>query len=237
MGKALRPDIERSGGRLPSTVNPSPDMLVAAGFRSEGDCRTPLVRSVHAEIDAADGASPGGVDRRVGLAAKGSRAGPGQERRPDAGILRRPPIPEHAGESPTGNPRATIPVIARVEPDQQNERMHRCIQDRYVSVRPDIDGISFLSAAISSVDATAADQVLTALAATAGPGDPRTRQQRRADALVDVLLGRVSNGCHVTWDTNDDSDERQRRQRRRSRRQRRRCRRRRQRRRPRGQRR
>ena len=98
--------------------------------------------------------------------------------------------------------------IARVEPDQQNERMHRCIQDRYVSVRPDIDGISFLSAAISSVDATAADQVLTALAATAGPGDPRTRQQRRADALVDVLLGRVSNGCHVTWDTNDDSDDR-----------------------------
>ncbi|HZM65314.1 MAG TPA: DUF222 domain-containing protein, partial [Nakamurella sp.] len=97
--------------------------------------------------------------------------------------------------------------IARVEPDQQNERMHRCIQDRHVSIRPDIDGISFLSAAISSVDATAADQVLTVLAATAGPGDPRTRQQRRADALVDVLLGRVSNGCQVTWDTNDDSDD------------------------------
>ena len=97
--------------------------------------------------------------------------------------------------------------IAQVEPDQTDERLRRSLEDRYVSVRPDIDGVSFLSAAMSSVDATAVDQVLTALAAAAGPGDLRTQQQRRADALVDVLLGRVSNGCHVTWDTNDDADD------------------------------
>jgi hypothetical protein len=94
--------------------------------------------------------------------------------------------------------------IAQVEPDQTDERLRRSLEDRYVSVRPDIDGVSFLSAAMSSVDATAVDQVLTALAAAAGPGDLRTQQQRRADARVDVLLGRLSNGCHVTWDTNDD---------------------------------
>jgi hypothetical protein len=52
---------------------------------------------------------------------------------------------------------------------------------------------------LSAVDAHAIDQVLTALAGITEPGDPRTRQQRRADALVDVLLGRVSNGCHVVW--------------------------------------
>ncbi len=97
--------------------------------------------------------------------------------------------------------------IVRVEPDLQNERLHRSLEDRYVSVRPDLDGVSFLSAAVSSVDAHAIDQVLRAVAAIAEPADPRTLQQRRADALVDLLLGRVSNGCHVVWDTNSDVDD------------------------------
>jgi hypothetical protein len=97
--------------------------------------------------------------------------------------------------------------IARVEPDLQNERLHRSLEDRYVSVRPDLDGVSFLSAAVSSVDAHAIDQVLRAVAAVADPDDLRTLQQRRADALVDILLGRVSDGCHVVWDTNRDADD------------------------------
>lgn len=97
--------------------------------------------------------------------------------------------------------------IARVEPNETDERLNRSLDDRYVSVRPDVNGVSFLFAAMSAVDATAVDQVLTALAAAAEPGDLRTLQQRRADALVDVLLGRVSNGCHVYWDTNDDGDD------------------------------
>jgi hypothetical protein len=94
--------------------------------------------------------------------------------------------------------------VAAVEPDQTDERLRRSLDDRYVSVRPDLDGISYLSAAVSSIDATAVDQVLTALAAASAPDDRRTLQQRRADALVDVLLGRVSNGCHLSW--TDDSD-------------------------------
>ncbi len=96
--------------------------------------------------------------------------------------------------------------ILRVEPDLQDDRLHRSLQDRYVSVRPDLDGISFLSAALSSIDAHAIDQVLRALAAIADPADPRTQQQRRADALVDLLLGRVSNGCHTTFDTTFDTN-------------------------------
>ncbi len=36
--------------------------------------------------------------------------------------------------------------------------------------------------------------MLDALAGIAAPGDSRTKQQRRADALVDVLMGRISNG-------------------------------------------
>ena len=97
--------------------------------------------------------------------------------------------------------------IARIEPNETDERLNRSLDDRYVSIRPDLNGVSFLFAAMSAVDATAVDQVLTALAAAAEPGDLRTLQQRRADALVDVLLGRVSNGCHVYWDTNDDGDD------------------------------
>ena len=95
--------------------------------------------------------------------------------------------------------------IARVEPDQTDERMRRSLTDRYVSVRPDVDVVSFMHAMVSSVDAVAINQVLTAVAALAEPGDSRNLQQRRADALVDLLLGRISNGCATRWDTNSDA--------------------------------
>ena len=97
--------------------------------------------------------------------------------------------------------------IARVEPEEQNERLRRSMEDRYASVRPDIDGMSFLSALMSAVDAAAIDRILSALAAAAPPGDTRSMAQRRSDALVDMLCGRISNGCHVRWDTNDDADD------------------------------
>ena len=97
--------------------------------------------------------------------------------------------------------------ILETEKNLQDERLQRSLDDRFVSVRPDLDGMSFLTAELSAVDAQAIDQVLTALAGIAEPGDTRTVQQRRADALVDVLLGRVTNGCHVVWDTNTDIDD------------------------------
>ncbi len=62
--------------------------------------------------------------------------------------------------------------IVRVEPDLQDERLHRSFADRYVSVRPDLDGITFRSAALSSVDAHTIDQVLRALPAVADPATP-----------------------------------------------------------------
>jgi hypothetical protein len=81
------------------------------------------------------------------------------------------------------------------------------MDDRYASVRPDVDGMSFLSCMMSAVDAAAIDRILSSLAAAASPGDLRTMRQRRSDALVDMLCGRISNGCHVVWDANDDSDD------------------------------
>src|SRR6476469_7341824 len=97
--------------------------------------------------------------------------------------------------------------IACVEPDQTNERLRRSFEDRYVSIRPDIDGISFLSAAIASADADAINQVLNALAAIALPGDTRTFAQRRADACTELLLGKISNGCHVSWQDDEGDDD------------------------------
>src|SRR6476469_5712199 len=97
--------------------------------------------------------------------------------------------------------------ILETERDLQDERLRRSFGDRFVSVRPDLDGMSFLTAELSSVDVYAIDQVLSALAGIAEPGDIRTLQQRRADAMVDVMLGRVTNGCHVQWDTNTDTDD------------------------------
>ena len=73
--------------------------------------------------------------------------------------------------------------IAKYEPDETDERLRRCLADRYVSLRPDLDGISFLSAAMSSLDAAAIDQVLNALAGRCEPGrpaNPATTPRRRA---------------------------------------------------------
>ena len=97
--------------------------------------------------------------------------------------------------------------IAEVEPNETDERLNRALGDRYVSVRPDLDGISFLHAAISSVDAVAVDQLLNAVASIVEPNDERTKQQRRADTLVDLLCGRISNGWHPDFDTNSDTDD------------------------------
>ena len=97
--------------------------------------------------------------------------------------------------------------IAEVEPDETDERLNRALDDRYVSVRPDLDGMSFLHAAISSVDAVAVDQLLNAVASIVEPGDERSKQQRRADTLVDLLCGRISNGWHPDFDTNSDTDD------------------------------
>ena len=60
---------------------------------------------------------------------------------------------------------------------------------------------------VYSVDAVAVDQLLNAVASIVEPGDNRTQQQRRADTLVDLLCGRISNGWHPEFDTNSDTDD------------------------------
>lgn len=62
-----------------------------------------------------------------------------------------------------------------------------------MSVRPDLDGVSFLSACLPSLDAASVDLVLDALVGIVDPGEPRSEQQRRADVMGDLLLGRIGN--------------------------------------------
>src|SRR5262249_29362217 len=57
------------------------------------------------------------------------------------------------------------------------------------------DGVSEIHGSLLSPDAAALDQRLTALAATVCPHDPRTREQRRADALGALAADADRLGC------------------------------------------
>jgi hypothetical protein len=79
-------------------------------------------------------------------------------------------------------------VIA-ADPDAAQERRQRALGDRRVVITPGDDGVSELWALLPAVEARQIQQVLTETAEQLGGGDPRTMDQRRADALVDLLLG------------------------------------------------
>ncbi|KAA1234621.1 DUF222 domain-containing protein, partial [Mycobacterium simiae] len=59
----------------------------------------------------------------------------------------------------------------------------------------DRDGISVIDGSLLTPDAHALDKRLTALADTVCAHDPRTREQRRADALGALAAGTDRLGC------------------------------------------
>ncbi len=73
-------------------------------------------------------------------------------------------------------------IVTRVDADAVRRRTERHV-DREVWIGPDTDGVSEISGTLFTVDAHAVDQSLNALAATVCEHDPRSQQQRRADAL------------------------------------------------------
>jgi len=81
--------------------------------------------------------------------------------------------------------------VARAEPDQAERRHGRAMVERRVQTRAQADGMGSVWALLNAVDTAAVDQVLTERARAAGADDPRTMDQRRADALVDLVLGRA----------------------------------------------
>jgi hypothetical protein len=86
-------------------------------------------------------------------------------------------------------------VVAKRDRDAVR-RQHERIRDREVSIWECDAGLSELNARLFSTDATALEQRLDALAATVCDADPRTADQRRADALGALAVDAKRLGCH-----------------------------------------
>jgi hypothetical protein len=80
-------------------------------------------------------------------------------------------------------------VIA-ADPGAAEARRQRALADRRVVVTPGDDGMSELWALLPAVQARQIQLALTETAQEVGSDDTRTMDQRRADTLVDLLLGR-----------------------------------------------
>ncbi len=69
-------------------------------------------------------------------------------------------------------------------------------EDRYVEITPIDSGLAAIWAQLHAPDGAALDQKLDALAETVCAADPRTKSQRRADALGAVVAGLTMMRCH-----------------------------------------
>ena len=69
------------------------------------------------------------------------------------------------------------------------------IEDRYVEIGPTDSGLAGIWAQLCATDGAALDQKLDAIAETVCPEDPRTKQQRRADALGALTAGLSAMPC------------------------------------------
>jgi hypothetical protein len=70
------------------------------------------------------------------------------------------------------------------------------IENRYVDIAPTDAGLAGVWAQLHAADGLALDLKLDALAATVCAADPRTKQQRRADALASLVAGLTEMRCH-----------------------------------------
>jgi hypothetical protein len=79
-------------------------------------------------------------------------------------------------------------VITRLDPDAVRRR-NKAADKRHVQIIDYLDGISDVHATVHTPSAHALDHRLDALAATVCPADPRTKDQRRADAIDALTAG------------------------------------------------
>jgi hypothetical protein len=85
-------------------------------------------------------------------------------------------------------------IVARADRDAVRRRRERR-GDREVSFWGDADGLTEIFGRLVTTDAHAVDARLDALAATVCADDPRTRNQRRADALGALAVGADRLSC------------------------------------------
>ncbi|GFG64558.1 hypothetical protein MKUB_20480 [Mycobacterium kubicae] len=85
-------------------------------------------------------------------------------------------------------------VVGAIDPDAVRRRAQE-VSDRSVSIWESSDGMSELNGRLLTPHASALDERLNALAGTVCAGDPRTREQRRADALGALAANAVRLEC------------------------------------------
>ncbi|ETW24359.1 HNH endonuclease signature motif containing protein [Mycobacterium gastri] len=85
-------------------------------------------------------------------------------------------------------------IVANADADAVRRRKEQQIE-RQIRIDEGIGGISQVEGTLFTPDAHALDKRLTALAATVCAHDPRTRAQRRADALGALAAGADRLGC------------------------------------------
>jgi hypothetical protein len=85
-------------------------------------------------------------------------------------------------------------IVARADADAVRRRTEQQA-DREIWIGAEQDGLSQIIGALFTVDAHALDTRLNALAATVCAHDPRTTEQRRADALGALAAGADRLGC------------------------------------------
>ncbi|MEB3030669.1 HNH endonuclease signature motif containing protein [[Mycobacterium] nativiensis] len=72
---------------------------------------------------------------------------------------------------------------------------HTVDQSRHIGVSPQHSGLAEIFGDVRAPDALAFDQRLSELAATVCPADPRTKDERRADALIALTAGAAVMAC------------------------------------------
>ena len=85
-------------------------------------------------------------------------------------------------------------VVARADRDAVRRRRERR-GERELSIWADVDGLTEIFGRLLTTDAHAVDARLDALAATVCADDPRTRTQRRADAMGALAMGADRMSC------------------------------------------
>ena len=85
-------------------------------------------------------------------------------------------------------------MVIAADPDAVRVAKQRDL-DRHIEVRPGKNGTAEIFGEVRAADAAAFDAKLDALAATVCPDDPRTKAQRRTDALSPLSAGATSMAC------------------------------------------
>jgi hypothetical protein len=85
-------------------------------------------------------------------------------------------------------------MVIDLDPEAVRVARQRDI-DRHIEVEPSENGLAEIWGSVRAPDGVALDKRLNELAVTVCPKDPRTRRQRRADALTALAAGAATMAC------------------------------------------